>query len=145
MVAMALLFYYTGQPFESPFQYLIYIIYAIGIVWAIYDFSKTEENTNKFAAYFLQGFKCFIVVTLLMVIFTFVFNKMHPEFKEQMAAAYKNELIKKGNATPDEILSNVEKMKSYYLTMLISAAIFGYLLIGAVIAAGSSLLFMRRK
>ena len=80
-----------------------------------------------------------------MVIFTFVFNKMHPEFEEQMAVAYKKELLKKGNATPAEILINVEKMRSYYLTMLISAAIFGYLLIGAVIAAGSSLLFMRRK
>lgn len=145
MIGMSLLLYYTGQPFDSPLQYLIYIVYAVGIIWAIYDFSKTEENTNKFAAYFLQGFKCFIVVTLLMVIFTFVFNKLHPEFKDQMALTYKEELLKKGNTTADEILVNVEKMKSYYLTMLISAAIFGYLLIGAIITAGSSLLFMRRK
>jgi len=145
MIGLSLLLYYTGQPFDSSFQYLIYIVYAAGIIWAIYGFSKSEENTNKFAAYFLQGFKCFIVVTLLMVIFTFVFNKLHPEFKDQMGVTYRDELLKKGNTTPAEIIDNVEKMKSYYLTMLISGAIFGYLLIGAVIAAGSSLLFMRRK
>lgn len=145
MIGMSLLFYYTGQKFESPVQYSIYVVYAAGIIWSLYSFSKSEENTNKFGAYFLQGFKCFIVVTLLMVVFTFVFNKMHPEFKDQMAEAYKEELQKKGNATPAEILSNIEKMKEFYLTMLISGAIFGYLLIGSVITLVSSFLFMRRK
>ncbi len=145
MIGLSLLFYYTGQPVDSPFQYLIYIIYAAGIVWTLYDFSRSAENKNKFAALFLEGFKCFIVITLLMVVFTFVFNKLHPEFKDQMAAAYKTELVKKGNSTEAEMLTNVEKMKSYYLTMLISGAVFGYLLIGAVIAASASLLFLRRK
>ena len=145
MIALSLLFYYSGKSFDSPLQYLIYVVYAAGIVWSLYSFSRSAESTNKFGAYFLQGFKCFIVVTLLMVIFTFVFNKMHPEFKEQMGVAYKDELLKKGNATPAEIASNVEKMKEFYLTMLISGAIFGYLLIGSVITLVSSFLFMRRK
>lgn len=145
MIGLSLIFFYTGQPFESPLQYLIYIVYAGGIVWTIYEFSRSEENTNKFGAFFLQGFKCFIVITLLMVIFTFVFNKLHPEFKDQMAKAYNDELVKKGNSTPAEIAGNISKMKDYYLTMLISAAIFGYLMIGAVITAATSLLFMKRK
>jgi len=145
MIGLSLLFFYTGQPFESPLQYLIYVLYAGGIIWTLYTFSKSAENSNKFAAFFLQGFKCFIVITLLMVIFTFVFNKLHPEFKDQMAVAYRAELVKKGNSTEAEMLSNVEKMKDYYLTMLISGAIFGYLLIGAVITASTTLLFLRRK
>jgi hypothetical protein len=145
MIGLSLLFYYMGQPFESPLQYLIYVTYAAGIIWSLYSFSRSAENTNKFGAFFLQGFKCFIVVTLLMVIFTFVFNKMHPEFKEQMAVTYREELQKNGNSTPAEILSNIEKMKSYYLTLLVSGAVFGYLLVGSVITAASSFLFMRRK
>ena len=145
MIGLSLLFYYMDQPVESPLQYLIYVIYAAGIVWSLYSFSRSAEYTNKFGALFLQGFKCFIVVTLLMVIYTFVFNKMHPEFKEQMSVTYREELVKKGNSTDAEINSNVEKMKSYYLTLMMSGAVFGYLLIGSVITAASSLLFMRRK
>lgn len=145
MIALSLIFFYSGQPFDSPLQYVIYIVYAGGIIWAVYEFSKSEENTNKFAAFFLQGFKCFIVVTLLMVVFTFVFNKLHPEFKEEMVKAYNEELVKKGNSTPAEILSNIEKAKDFYLTMLISGAIFGYLMIGAVITAATSLFFIKRK
>ncbi len=145
MMGLSLTFYYSGQPFDSPFQYIIYAVYAGGIIWTLYDFSRSEENPNKFAAFFLQGFKCFIVIALLMVVFTFVFNKLHPEFKDDMAKAYKLEMEAKGNTTPAEIASNIEKMKDYYLTMLISGAIFGYLLIGAVITAAASLLFMKRK
>ena len=145
MIGLSLLFFYSGQPFDSPLQYLIYVVYAAAIIWTIYDFSRSEVNTNKFAAFFLQGFKCFIVITLLMVVFTFVFNKQHPEFKDDMARAYNEEMVKKGNTTSAEIAINIEKMKQYYLTMLISGAIFGYLLIGAVITAAASLLFMKRK
>lgn len=145
MIGISLGIFYSGQPFDSPLQYLIYIVYAGGIVWTIYEFSKSEGNTNKFGTFFLQAFKCFIVITLLMVVFTFVFNKLHPEFKEDMVKAYTDELVKKGNSTPAEILKNIESAKDYYLTMLISGAIFGYLIIGAVFSAATSLMFIRRK
>ena len=145
MIGISLGIFYSGQPFDSPLQYVIYVVYAGGIVWTIREFSKSEENTNKFGAFFLQAFKCFIVITLLMVIFTFVFNKLHPEFKEGMVKAYTDEMVKKGNSTPAEITKNIESAKDYYLTMLISGAIFGYLIIGAVISAATSLMFIRRK
>jgi hypothetical protein len=145
MMGISLAIFYSGQPFDSSLQYLIYVVYAGGIVWTIYEFSKSEENTNKFGAFFLQAFKCFIVITLLMVVFTFVFNKLHPEFKEGMVKAYNDEMVKKGNSTPAEITKNIESAKDYYLTMLISGAIFGYLIIGAVFSAATSLMFIKRK
>ncbi|MFZ1306196.1 MAG: DUF4199 domain-containing protein, partial [Ferruginibacter sp.] len=135
MIGISLGIFYSGQPFDSPLQYLIYVAYAGGIVWTIREFSKSEENTNKFGAFFLQAFKCFIVITLLMVVFTFIFNKQHPEFKDNMVKAYTDDLVKKGNSTPAEIAKNIESAKDYYLTMLISGAIFGYLIIGAIFSA----------
>lgn len=145
MIGLSLIFFYGGQPFNSPLQYLIYLLFAAGIAWTLYDFSRSPENNNKFSAFFMQGFKSFIVITLMMVLFTYVFNKMHPEFKAEMVKGYRDEMIKQGNSTAAEIENNIEKAKEFYLTMLISGAIFGYLLIGAVITAAASLLFMKRK
>lgn len=145
MIALSLILFYSGQPFDSPLQYLIYAVYAGGIVWTIYDYSRAEDRTDKFGAFFLQAFKCFIVISLVMVVFTFVFNKLHPEFKDEMVKAYNEEMTQKGNYTPDEMARNIEKAKDYYLTMLISGAIFGYLMIGAAISAAASLLFLKRK
>lgn len=145
MIGLSLGFFYSGMESGSIIQYSIYIVYAMGITWAVYRFSRTEKNDHKFGSYFQQGFKCFIVVTLLMIVYTFVFNKMHPEFTEQIAAVYKEQLIKKGNAMPPEIESNVGEMKKSYLTILIAASVFQYLIIGAVITLVSSFLFMKRK
>jgi Protein of unknown function (DUF4199) len=145
MIGLSLAIYYSGLKPDSQLQYLIYLLYAAGITWSIYSFSRSADNPNKFGAYFQQGFKCFIVVTLFMVLFTYAFNKMHPEFREEMAKAVQKEMEAKGNSTPAEIASNVAKMKEYYLTMLISGAIFAYLLMGAVIAAVASLLFTKRN
>lgn len=145
MMAIALVIYYSKLPFDSAYQYLIYIVYAAGIVWAQHGFSKQDNHEGKFGQYFSQAFKCFIVVTLLMVLFTAGFNWLHPEFKETAGAAYREELLKKGNAMPAEIEANVKKMKDFYVVMLISGAIFGYLLIGAAIGLVGSLLYARKK
>lgn len=145
MIGLSLLIYFTGMPFDSPVQYLIYLVYAAGISWSVYSFARMEETDNRFATRFQQGFKCFIVVTLMMVLFTYIFNKLHPEFKDAMVKSYREELQQKGNSTPGEIDRNIAKAKDFYLTMLISGAIFGYLILGGVIAALSSLIFRKRN
>lgn len=145
MTGLSLGFYYSGMESGSLVQYSIYIIYAAGIIWSVYRFSRSDRNDNKFGSYFQQGFRCFIVATLLMIIYTFVFNKMHPEFTDQIAVVYKEQLTKKGDTLPAEVESNVMKMKKSYLTILIAASIFQYLIIGAVITSLSSFLLRRRK
>ena len=145
MVATSLILFYTHQAFDSPLQYIIYAVYLGGIIWTLYSFSTSINEPVKFSRFFLEGFKCFVVVTFIMVIFTFIFNKMHPEFKEQLAVAYKDDLIKLGNSTPSEVEQGVIKMKDYYLTILISRTIFAYLFLGAVITAAASFVFKKRK
>ena len=70
-----------------------------------------------------------------MVLFTYVFLKMQPDLKEQMAINYKAEMQKNVNMTPDEVLKNTVQMKKYFEVMLTSMAMFSYLLIGAFITA----------
>ena len=145
MIAVSLSLYYSGVPAESQWQFSIYAIYIAGVTWSIDSFCSRGEKNDGFGNLFLQGFRCFIVVTLLMVIFTWVFNKMHPEFANQMADAMRTDLQKGGNKTPAEIDTEITKMKNYYLPMLVSTAVFGYLLLGAIISAVVAFLFMNRN
>jgi hypothetical protein len=145
MIAVSLLFYYSKQAADSPFQYVVYIIYAAGVVWTLNDFAKSGDYSNKFGEYFLQGFKCFIVITLLMVIFTLAFNKIHPEFKDQMAENYRKDLVTQGAKTPVEIDAIVKQAKDYYVVMLVSGAIFVYLIVGVIVTLFTTLLLRRRN
>jgi len=146
MVILSLAFYYSQIPVESNLHYTIYILYALGIAWALIGYSSSVSYTGKFGDIFGQGFRCFIVVTLIMVAFTAIFSMQHPEFAEKAAGFYKEDLIKERNKTPAEIEKLVADAKKQYTTSLVSLTIFGYLITGAIItAAGSAFLLMRRK
>jgi hypothetical protein len=145
MIAAVLGVYYSGQPSDSPIQYLIYIIYILGITWTLFIYRQSHSFTGKFGDLFMQGFRCFIMVALIMVVFTGVFSKMHPEFADEMAKAYKEELLTKNDKTPPEIESEVATFKKQYTIRIVSASIFGYLIIGAGATAVLSVLLTRRK
>lgn len=135
MLAISLAIFYYRKSFENGLQYITYAVYVAGIVWAMVTYSNMAHAIRSFRNYFSQGFKCFIVVTLVMVSFTYIFIKSDPSMKEEMAKNYRIGLEKQGNLTPAEMDKNVENAKEYYITMLTSAAIFGYLVIGALVTA----------
>lgn len=147
MIGVALFVYYNNLPAESPLQYLIYILYIGGIVWTLTVYRLSATFTGKFVDLFSHGFRCFIVVMLMMVTFTFIFNKMHPEFAEESAKSYREALLSDTtkSKTPVEIDDEVSKYKGRYNTVLIYGSIFGYLIIGAGATAVVSLLLTRRK
>jgi hypothetical protein len=145
MIGLSLIFFYSKQAYDNPYQYIIYVVYTLGVVWTLFDFARKGEHSNKFGEFFLQGFKCYIVVTLLMVVFTLAFNKLHPEFRDQMAEFYRKDLLAQKDKTPVEIETIVKQAKDYYIVMLISGAIFVYLIIGTVVSLVTTLLLRSRK
>ncbi|MCW3089820.1 MAG: hypothetical protein JWP81_889 [Ferruginibacter sp.] len=134
MLLVSVIIYYTKGNFENKLQYITYSVYVAGIVWTLVEFSKSN-HTSKFGAYFSQGFKCFIVVTLLMVIFTAAFLLLQPQLKNEMAVIYKAELLKNGNYTMPEIEDKISMAKKSFFPSLVMGAIFGYLVIGAMVTA----------
>jgi predicted PurR-regulated permease PerM len=145
MIAIVFITFYTNMPADSPFQYLVYALYALGIVWTIVAYRQSAAFTGKFGDAFSQGFRCFIVVTLLMVLFTFAFNKMHPEFAAESAQLYKEQQLKEKNKLLPDIEAGVARYKKGYTMALVYGSIFGYLIIGAGVTAAVSALITRRK
>src|SRR5687767_6476091 len=103
MIGIILIIYKLGDKADSRLQYLIYIVYALGVLWTVMDYRRTPAFTGKFGESFSQGFRCFIVVTLMLALFYGVFNYLHPEFAEQQAIAYKEHLVKGGQKLPNDI------------------------------------------
>jgi hypothetical protein len=145
MAVSSFLAWYTKLPVGSFLHYLIYIIFAAGIIWTLISYSRSDSFTGAFADLFGQGFRCFIVATLMMVAFTAIFNMMHPEFATEAAEYYRDELVKQRDKTPDQIDKLVAKAKKQYTTGIIYLTVFGYLITGAIVTAAGSAFLMRRK
>jgi len=138
------IYFYKGN-FENKLQYITYFVYIGGIVWTLIAFKQSDAENKKFKHYFSEGFKCFVVITFLMVAFTWIFLKMTPGLEEEMAKNYRADLAKSGNKTPVEIEGLVTQARKYFITVLTSMAIFGYLVIGALVTAVASAFLSQQK
>ncbi len=145
MVAISFGIYYTKNNFNDGLQFVTYIVLIAGIIWTLVSYSKMPHAIRSFRNYFSQGFKCFIVVALVMVSFTYIFIRSDPSLKEEMAINARSEYEKKGNLTPDEIDRNVAFAKDNYIIMSVSATIFRYLFIGGLITAIVSIILIKTK
>lgn len=145
MVAIVLVLFYTKQPGNSSLHYLPYAVYALGIIWSLMGYRRSASFTGRFGDLFSQGFRCFIVVTLVMVAFTAIFMKMNPQFAVDNTKLYKEQLLKEKSKTPAEIEKEVADYKDQFNLRFISASIFRYLITGAAVTAVCAGLLTRRN
>lgn len=147
MVAIGVALYLSDTAPASPVQFISYFVYGLGIVWTVQAFARQSVGTPKFGSLFNAGFKCFIVVTLIMAVFTIVFYKLNQHIVEERAAFTKAELLKnEKNRTPAEIDQMVAQGVKYFIPMATSLSVFQYLIIGAVVTtATAGALSLRKK
>ncbi len=145
MIAFSLVIYKVKGSFDNNLPYITYAMYVAGIIWTLLNFKKNNTENPGFKQFFAEGFKCFVLVTFLMVAFTLVFILTHPELKEQMAAIMKVELAKNKDYTPVDIEKSIATAKKLFLPGYIMAVVFSYLAIGALVTAIGSFFFSRKQ
>lgn len=140
MVAASLLLFYVFHfPENGKNQYFIYGIYAIGIIMGLFLYHQTNKEESSFKNYFSEGFKVFVVVTLIMAVFTFIFYKMNPQILENALVEINTYNAKDENKTPAEVTANAEKLRGIFIPMMIATTTVKNLVLGAlitIIAAG---------
>jgi hypothetical protein len=81
-----------------------------------------------------------------MVVFTYVFVRLHPhEFIDFSTDYFRKQLIASKTVFANDIEGQVKSFRQQYMLRMVSAAIFGYLIIGAGITAAGSALLTRRQ
>ena len=134
MISISLLIYAAKHDFDNGLQYIVYGTDVAGILWTLFTFKKEKGNEAGFKLYFAEGFKCFIVVSLLMVLFTLVFILEHPELKEQMAVSMRADYANEKNLTPVDIENKIDAAKKFFLPGFLMGAVLSYVAIGALIS-----------
>jgi hypothetical protein len=142
MIAALLAGYYQLIADAATAQLVAYGFYAAGLVTTLLLHGSSAKG---FGGNFSTGFRCFIVITLVMVLFTYFFNALHPETAQQAAVDLSSSLQKENNRTPDEIERDVNLFREGFATMVVSRSIFGYLMYGAITTAIGSFLQTLRK
>lgn len=119
-------------------QLILYGVYSAGILTAIFALKNRSEGAAGFKQYFSEGFRCFIISALIMVVCMVVFLNMHPELKDQMIAAMRLELARDKSLAPLDIDNRVETAKRAYFPAFIMLTVFRYLVVGALVSVSTS-------
>ncbi|MBL7702111.1 MAG: DUF4199 domain-containing protein [Ferruginibacter sp.] len=146
MIVMALFFYYVlNLPVNEKDQYALFTVYVAGIIWSLFSYRKAAGDKN-FKSYFQTGFKTFIVVTFLMVLYTFIFFKFNTAYRDAGIVENNKLLIQQGNHTAAEIESNANKLKQLFMPVMIGITTFKYLILGALVTAvGAGFLSQKQR
>ena len=145
IVVSAALFYIFKFPAKHESQLIVIGIYITGILWSLYSFRSADGNPVKFKEYFSQGFKTFILVTLLMVIYTALFYKLNPQILDEVIRQNEIMVAKEGDKTPAEIKANSETVRSIFMPMTISLFTVVYLGLGALTSLVGGLILSNRQ
>ncbi len=132
MILISIAIFLAKKSYENNLQYITYAAYITGIIWTLVDFKKLTDGPVTFKTCFAEGFKYFVVVTFLMVIFTLVFILLHPELKEQMAENMRTAYKGAKDMMPSDIENRVAAAKKFFLPGYIMGTVLSYLAIGAL-------------
>lgn len=131
---------YISNPTTT--QLSVYGFYALS-TWYLLFFNRKESQAFK--DFFQIGFRHFILVTLLMALFSYLFIQLHPNLVEDSAIQLRTTLQNTNNRTPTEIERDVKLFIEGYPTAMVSRTIFGYLVVGSMVTAISSFLLTLQK
>lgn len=131
---------YISNPTTT--QLSVYAFYSLS-TWYLLFFNRKESHAFK--DFFQIGFRHFILVTLLMALFSYLFIQLHPNLVEDSAIQLRKTLQNTNNRTPTEIERDVKLFIEGYPSAMVSRTIFGYLVVGSMVTAISSFLLTLQK
>jgi hypothetical protein len=146
MIAASLLsFYILKLPIESNFQFVIYAFFTAGVVASTTLFYKKQQSNSSFKDIFGAGFKTFVIIAFLMAVFAFIFFSINTEFRDAKIAENNKLILAEGNHLAPEIEQNTQQLKKLFLPIMVSSAMFRYLILGAIISAVSAGFYSKKS
>ena len=133
IVLLSAITYYIKRSFDNYILLVAYLVYASGIVWTLVSFHNQKEQNHTFKDYFQQGFKCFIVVTLIMVCATWLFMKFNVRLQDEIIEFQRHQLKLDNNYSEPDIEEKLKQYRKILLPGYTIGAILSYLGIGTLI------------
>jgi glucose uptake protein GlcU len=135
MIALAASFYYVMHfPVNSYINLAVMGLFVIGLVWSLTAFKFSPGENKSIKDYFSEGFKTFIVATLLIVVYTVVFNKMNPQILDERLKENERLAALQGDHTPMDIENNTKQIRNNFTSMTIATTTIPYLILGSVVS-----------
>ncbi len=145
ILVSTVLFYGFHFPENGKSQYVVLILFIASVFWTLVSYKLSGYSNNSFKDYFAEAFKAFVVITLFMAVFSFVFYRMNPQILNDAIIENNNLILKEGNRTIAEIEENSNKLRSIFMPMMISITIIKFLFLGSLVSMVGAGFLIQKK
>ena len=133
LIVFGLVLYFTNQYMNKTLSYLQYVILIAGIIWSCNIYAKQMNGNVTFGNVFAHGFKTTAFVAALMAVYTLLAVKfIFPEMMDKIMEAARQEMLKAGQMSEDQIDQGIEMGKKFFVPFAIGGIIFFFALVGAI-------------
>lgn len=133
IVASLLIFFISGNN-QTSFQYVIYGIFIVGLVWSIAGYAKQIDYNATFGKYFMHGFAISAIITCIMLIFMAVFVTVDPSLKQQTLEKTSEQMRKNQNVSDEQIEQALNITRKFFMVMALGGTLLGYMFFGTIIS-----------
>jgi H+/Cl- antiporter ClcA len=146
IILNAIAYYAFRLTENSLVQYANLTLFVLGMVWVLVHRKMLSNNIQlTWKDFFAEGFKAFVVVALLMALYTIVFYKINPEVKEKGIAEINKIMASQGNRTQGEIDQNANTIREIFIPMTIMVKVVLLLFMGSLVSLTLGLSLARKK
>ena len=131
MIVIGLIIYVAGLSFKPGMQYVVYIPFLIGIIMNAIAFSKANNADVTFGNIFGSGFKVTAIVTLISIVWSFIFVMIFPEIKDKAMELAREQMQTKG-LTEEQMDQSIKMAQKFFTTFMIAGILFMYLIVGII-------------
>jgi hypothetical protein len=133
LIIYGLIIYFVDGMKHEALQYVQYVLFLAGIIWACITYSKQLNANVTFGNLFAHGFKTTAVITVIVLIYTILaFNFLFPDMVDKSIEISRQKMEASGKMTDSQIDQQLTMMKDHFTLFAVVGVIIGFAILGAV-------------
>ncbi len=131
LIITGLVLHFSGLSYEKWAFYVQLLPFLAGILLNANAYSKANDHNVTFGNVFSSCFRATAIITLVMILWTFISLMIFPEIKEKAIEMAMEGMTQKG-MSDEQIDQAVGMTRKFFLPFAVGGALFMYLFWGAI-------------
>lgn len=131
LIVLGVVMHVSGLSYESWALYVQMLPFLIGILLNANAYAKACDYDVTFGKVFSSCFRATAIVTLVMILWTFISLMIFPEIKEKALEKAMGDMLESGTAD-EQADKAIEITKKFFTVFAVGGALFMFLFWGAL-------------
>ncbi|MEP6467372.1 MAG: DUF4199 domain-containing protein [Parafilimonas sp.] len=133
LIVYGLILYFVDNMQHPNLQYVQYVLFLAGIIWACINYSNQLNANVTFGNVFAHGFKTTAVITVIILVYTVLaFNLLFPDMVDKSIEVTRQKMEADGKASDSQIQQTISMMKDHFTLFAVVGIIFFFAIMGLI-------------